>query len=35
VALKLWKQTRSDDQAPAMADPHTEPKPAAKDASCD
>jgi hypothetical protein len=35
VALKVWEQTRSDDQAPAMADPHTEPKPAAKDASCD
>jgi ERF superfamily len=35
VALKLWKQTRSDDQAPAIADPRTEPKPAAKDASSD
>jgi len=35
VALKLWQQTRSDDQTPATPDPQTEPKPAAEGAPSD
>ena len=35
VALKLWQQTRSDDQTPATPDPRTEPKPAAEGAPSD
>jgi hypothetical protein len=35
VALRLWQQTRSDDQPPATPDPPTELKPASEAAPSD